>query len=211
MNLDDFKIQLQESIAANVPSKSIQDLKQAVHSKANHVVYKLIRSLNFELYFSIFFVGVFGAIVLISKDDMLRIYFGSFLVLLVAFIVLIYFLKQKTIKLSTNSLSVKQNLNELHTLLTEFKKRYMQFTMGLMPVAMIFSFYLGFEFQDTNTNNHIYGSFSTVKSPTKLYVFIALYYLVLTVGLYFFTKWYLKKLYGRHLQELRELIDELEE
>lgn len=211
MNLDDLKIELQHSLEKKFEVKSIADLKQAVHSKASHVVHKLIRSLNFEYYFSIFFLGLFLAIGLKSKHESIRIYFGSFAVLIAAFIILLYFLKQKTIKLSTNTLSVKQNLNQLHHLLNEFKKRYMQFTMGLLPVAMIFSFYLGFMFQEDLANNVVYSSLPTFKNDTQVYWFFAIYFIALMIGTYYFTKWYLNKLYGKHLQQLRELIDALEE
>lgn len=211
MNLDDLKIQLNQSLATNTPTKSIEDLRQAVHAKTNHIVQKLIRSLNFEYYFSIFFLGLFIAICLNTKYKNVTIYLACFAVLTAAFIILLYFLKQKTIKLSSNTLSIKQNLKQLYTLLSEFKKRYMQFTLGLLPVAMIFSFYLGYVFPEDFEQSISYGSLQSFNPNKQVYWYFAIYFIALMIGTYFFTKWYLNKLYGKHLAQLKELIDELEE
>jgi hypothetical protein len=211
MNLDDFKIQLHQTLVTNKSNKSEEDIKQLLHTKTNHIIHKIIRSLNFEIYSSLFFLLAFLGTGILSKYSSIRIYFGSFGILILAFLVVLYFLKQKTKKLSTSTLSVKQNLTELHILLTEFMKRYMQFTMGLLPIALIFSGYLGYSDATTGTNQDLYNSIPTFSSPKNLLWFTIGYLVILFVAVYYFTKWYLNKLYGKHLKQLKELIDALEE
>lgn len=211
MNLDDFKIQLQQSLASTQSNKSEEDIKQLLHTKTNHIIHKIIRSLNFEIYSSVFFLIAFLGTGFVSKYSSIRIYFGSFGVLILAFLVVLYFLKQKTKKLSTSTLSVKQNLTQLYNLLTEFMKRYMQFTIGLLPIALVFSGYLGYSDAANGTNQDLYNSMPTFRSPTNLLWFTLAYLVVLFVAVYYFTKWYLNKLYGKHLKQLKELIDALEE
>jgi hypothetical protein len=41
-------------------------------------------------------------------------------------------------------------------------------------------------------------------------VFLIVYLIVLSVGIYYFTKWYIKKLYGLYLDQLQSCINDLE-
>ncbi|MBC7589328.1 MAG: hypothetical protein H7178_13320, partial [Chitinophagaceae bacterium] len=84
--------------------------------------------------------------------------------------------------------------------------------MGLIPICVIFSGYLGYV--DAGNSNPVQGfeRFDALfHSQKKLIIFLVTYLIVFSVGVYYFTRWYIKKLYGRYLLQLKEYIDELEE
>jgi hypothetical protein len=45
----------------------------------------------------------------------------------------------------------------------------------------------------------------------QVMLFLGVYMIVLAISVYYFTKWYLKKLYGNYLNELKQYIAELDQ
>jgi hypothetical protein len=82
--------------------------------------------------------------------------------------------------------------------------------MALIPVCFTFAFVLGY-----NEPKHIPEVDSFAKShfsaAWQILLFAVVYVALLTVGIYYFTKWYIRKLYGRFLDQLKECIRELGE
>jgi predicted membrane chloride channel (bestrophin family) len=81
--------------------------------------------------------------------------------------------------------------------------------MALIPICLIYSFALGYydEQYQPSTN-------STTSNSVEPYIVIAItlaYITGFTLFIYYFTKWYLRKLYGKHLDNLKNLLDELNE
>ena len=82
--------------------------------------------------------------------------------------------------------------------------------MALIPICFIFSFYLGYTEKDPIPE--IDGFIEKYK-PTKWLVIVGavIYMTALSFGIYYFTKWYLKKLYGKYVDELKTYIAELKD
>jgi hypothetical protein len=117
---------------------------------------------------------------------------------------------RRTIKLSATTLPVKSNLQTIVHIIEEFNRRYFQFSMALLPICFTFSFILGY-----NEPKHIPEVDRFAKSlfsaRWQVIVFAVVYVLALSIGVYYFTKWYLRKLYGRYIDQLKECIRELGE
>ena len=211
MELDELKILLKEQTATMHVIKSADDIAALMSSKTKSITGKLKRSLKIEIISCIVFtipctaVGIFGA------NTSLRIYFSIFAVMCLLFLPMLLVLLKKTNEFSSTALPVKSNLQRLVKLLQEFVKRYFQLTMALIPISLLLSFLLGYSdenLHDPNMHNPFFINFNG--SGLKISLVIA-YFLLFGAGMYYFTKWYLKKLYGNYLDQLRSLIKELEE
>lgn len=209
MELDELKYQLNQKLATDHASRSNADIALLLKRKTNSVIGKLKRSLIIELVLCILFLAAMLYVCFVTKYWTIRLYFGVFTVLMFFFTFILYYLYQKTNKLSASDQPIKANLQSIVTLLEEFVKRYFQFTMALLPVCFVFSIFLSnaepIEIPEIDKFAIHYFS-----ARWQVLVFLGVYMIVLAIVLYYFTKWYLKKLYGNYLEELRKYIGELE-
>lgn len=208
MDLDELKIQLNKRLEGNQSFEMVvSNISTLSNIKTNSVVSKIRKSLLTETIFSLIFVGLFVCVGLLSGNFGIKVYFSFFSLFILIFTGFLFYLLQQTKSLTSSSDSVKENLKKLHLLLSVFVKRYFQFTMLLIPICILFSVYLGYADREYNIDNVI------LSASTNLEKYIALLILaiiVFSVAMYFFTKWYLRKLYGNHLSEMKEMIEQLE-
>ena len=211
MELDELKSYLNERMERAHREKSAGDIALLLGKKTQSVAGKLKRSLTFELIASIMFTIGCTAVAIFTGYTSLRIYFAIFAILCFLFIPLLLILQQKVTKLTASALPVKSNLQQLVNLLKEYIKRYFQLTIALIPISIIISFLLGYN--DENLYDpSLQNPFFPASSGSSLKViFVALYLLAFTAGMYYFTKWYLKRLYGNYIEQLQQLIIELGE
>jgi hypothetical protein len=107
-------------------------------------------------------------------------------------------------------LPVKSNLEQIVSIMELFSRRYFQFTMALIPVSFIFSLELDLhEKRSMPAFEHFIQSIFTQRWQTL--VTGGVFMILLSVFAYFFTKWYLKKLFGKYIQQLKQYIRELSE
>ncbi len=209
MELDELKNQLNEKFAAD-QNKSATDIAALLKKQTFSIVRKLQRSLWFDLAANVFVLLLFIWQGLYNSSWALRVYFSSFIILsAVALIILIYLIK-KIYSLNNTVLPVKQNLETIYTIIKEYKKRCFQLTMIFIPVCIIFIFLLNYV---ENKSGHQFDNLIN-KLNDRMWIFytaIIVYVSMITIGIYYFTKWWLKKLYGKYLDQLKSLIVELEE
>lgn len=209
MNLDDFKVQinrqLEKQTSYAMPVTGITNLHTI---KTNSILAKLKKSLQFEIVFGLAFVIAFTLLAVLSQVQGIKIYFGFFAFILAMFSFVLIYLFIKTKKASYIKLSVKENLVSLHCLLAQFVKRCFQFTMLLIPICFTSALYLAYnDMQYHYTNSTQYFD---VPLPKKYIVILIIVIAIFSVFVYFFTKWYLKKLYGNYLQQLKQMIDDID-
>jgi hypothetical protein len=210
MELDEFKNILNQQLATDHLYRSESDIAALLRKKTNSIIVKIKRSLWFEISSCILIILLFGYLGLSSKYSSINIYFSVFTIVFVPFIIILFYLLKKINRLNTNNLSVKNNLQSIVSILEEFMKRYFQFTMALIPICFVFAFFLGY-----NEKQSIEPLDEIILKHKPSYSFITIFTVVymtsLTVGIYYFTKWYLKKLYGNYVNELKIYINELKE
>lgn len=211
MELDELKHQLKNKLASD-QGKSDADLALLLNKRTISIVGKLKRSLWIEIGFSILIVLAFIYIGITSNSHIYSVYFSVFSFPIAGFIIwLVYLLKRTTI-LSSTGLPVKGNLQRIVEIMENLIKRYFQFTMALLPICFIFILVL--VYNDTgkftsNISQRLAGNYFT--THWKLVVFMITYFILLYVLLYYFTKGYLRKLYGKYVAQLKECINELSE
>jgi len=210
MELDELKYHLKDKLSG-AGNKSTEQLEQLLEVKTRSITSKLKRSLYVELGLAFLFTLLFAGILLFAQIQVLRIYFGAFTVLCIAFAVVIALLLKKVNQLTNTTPDVKNNLSTLVDILQEYTRRYFQFTMGLLPVCFLFSFYLGYNNPDQVQYQFANTAGATTTRSIGYYIFFAVYFFGTAVALYYFTKWYIQKLYGKYILELKTLLAELNE
>lgn len=208
MELDELKYQLKNKLSTDHAGRSNEDIAALLTKRTHSIIGKLKKSLWMEIIFGILIAVGFGFIGIMSKYVTLRIYFSIFAVICAAFIVLLVYLLRRITHLSNTTLPVKSNLQTIVNIIEDFVKRYFQFTMALIPVCLIFSFLLAYN--EPEPVPEVDGLAKSIFSALwQVIVFLVIYMAVLTVGIYYFTKWYLKKLYGKYVDQMKECIEEL--
>ncbi len=214
MELDDLKNLLkdQSALAPSDPPASPAALQQLLKSNPQSPINKMVRNLWLELYITIGFLVPFSFVVYSIPIWSIRVYFAVLLGLCWVLILPLFLFARKISKLSSTALPVKKNLETIYALMKLYVKRYMQFVMGLLPIFFALAFSLGFK--EGQSGKHI-PAFDKLLTPfTSLWQIVTvtvLYIVFVAMGTYYFTKWYLKKLYGQYLEHLAAMMAELEE
>ena len=210
MELDQLKYQLNRKLETAHLNKSAEDIAALLKKRTRSVVQKLKGSVRFELICALVFLFAMGYVAVTTRFWALKIYFGVFSILCAVFAVFLAYLLQRINQLGNTILPVKSNLERLQLIVKEFVKRYFQFSMALLPICFVFSVLLSHTEpiripQVEKMASRIFSA------PWQLWMFLIGYMISLAIFVYFFTKWYLKKLYGNYLAELGKCICELEE
>ena len=93
MELDELKYQLKHKLATDHAGRSEADIVTLLSKKTNSVIAKLMNSLWYEIISCIVIILAFLLIVLLIKNDSIRIYFSVFILLSTAFLLLYILLK----------------------------------------------------------------------------------------------------------------------
>ena len=210
MELDELKSLINHKLSTDHTGRSAADIASLLTKRTGSVIDKLKRSLWIEIICCVVVIAAFSYLGIAGGYRSLRIYFSVFAVLSFAFLGFIIYLLRRTQKLSATSLPVKGNLQTIVHIIEEFNKRYFQFTMALIPVCFTFAFLLGYNEPEHNPEVDRFAK-SLFSAYWQVIVFAVAYVILLSVGIYYFTKWYLRKLYGRYIDQLKECIGELGE
>jgi hypothetical protein len=210
MELDELKSQLNLKLATDHAGRSDDDIARLLQKRTHSAVEKIKRSLLFEIRLCLPFILLFILIGIFSKDRSFNIYFSVFAVFFVGILFVLLYLLKRTRNLSEDPLPVKENLQMIVTIIDEFIKRCFQISLIMVPVGIIFVGLLEFNFKETAkiSSRFAKGYFS---STWQVMAFMAVYTAVFTGVMYFFAKWYLHKLYGKYVAQLKACIRELEE
>lgn len=210
MELDELKGQLNQQLLSGFSNKPENKLAELMNGKACSLLCKIKKSILFEITCCI--IGIFGAlyISLTYQVAPVRIYFAIFGMLFVPLGFVLWYLFRKIVAFENLLLPVKNNLKELIDLLSLFEKRYFQFNMALLPICFFFALALGL--QKNASVQEIDKLYIKLKGITSYYWIIIIAYVSITmVALVYFTKWYIKKLYGNYINQLKQLLAELKE
>lgn len=210
MELDELKYQLNQRLATDQASRSNADISALLKKKTHSVISKIKRSLIIEMVLCVLFFAAMLYVCFITDYWSIRVYFGVFTVLTVLMTLVLYYLYRRTDTLSDSDRPIKTNLQTLVGLLEEFVKRYFQFTMALLPVCFMFSMILSYA-DPVEIPEIEKFSVKVFTARWQVMVFLGVYMIALAISVYYFTKWYLKKLYGNYLKELKQYIAELDQ
>ncbi|UYN87509.1 MAG: hypothetical protein KIT51_04375 [Cyclobacteriaceae bacterium] len=199
--LDDLKsIWKQQETFETKNEKEILDM---LGKRSNALIHKLKRNVWFELVFTILCMLALVGYSLSLKDGALMWTIISLVILLVSFT--LYYVKKIILlnKYDSGHENLKDNLTHLLKKLDAYMKFYKRSYAILYPLF----FALGLLFGALESGFDRF--FEKFERPVYTISFIVLS-VVFMAGVYRITDWYLKKLYGNHIDKLRSLLQELQ-
>ncbi len=197
MELDEYKIMIRQKADMNFQTKAFTGAGEQKRSQAESLLHSIKNNLKLEIAFSFLFLAFDSYLVIFSTLDRQR---GFAMLLWLFCICFIYYLVKllKYIQLQLEpAIPVSDILRRYISIIQRFTRLYFQLTMILIPLIFLLVFLSGY-----SNDNSQYTS-------QRLFIYFgasALWSLMM----YFFTRWYIKKLYGNYLNKLRELFMELQ-
>ncbi|MBX2964364.1 MAG: hypothetical protein KF687_17785 [Cyclobacteriaceae bacterium] len=188
---------------ASFEPKNEAEITDMLSKRSNTLIHKLKRSVWFELGFTIVCMLGLGVYGITLKSGALLWTILSLLVLLVSFT--LYYIK-KLIVLNQYEIgheNLRENLNQLVLRLDAYMKFYKRSYAILYP--LFFALGLLFGALESGFDRFV----EKFERPLFSISFVVLS-VVFMAGVYRLTDWYLKKLYGNHIDKLRSLQEELQ-
>ncbi|WP_152267651.1 hypothetical protein [Agriterribacter humi] len=174
--------------------------------RSQSLVSRMRRNLFYELLIVLACVTAIAAFYFISFGGALKEVSWAYILLAVGFISY-YYKKNKLLKaMECPACRVKSNLQLQLVTLEKYVRLYLIAGTAMAPVVMLF-FYVLFYYK------HII-LFPAVHAEKGAIGFTLLYLLftsIFTIIFYFLNRWYINRLYGRHIQKLKSLLQEMEE
>jgi hypothetical protein len=210
MDLDQFKQQLNEKLSTDHHGRSGEDIAQMLSKKTFSVIEKLKKSIQYEILFGFLGMMLFAVLAFSTQYQSVRTYFGVSAIFILVFLFLLIYLLKKTSELNKVHQPVISNLNNYVILIEEYMKRYFQFTMAMVPICLFFAGWLGYhEKSPVPELDKLIGK--SHLGMTVVLIISVIYLISFSVGMYYFTKWYLHKIYGKYVLELKKCIKDLKE
>jgi 4-hydroxybenzoate polyprenyltransferase len=190
-------------------SKDARKLKLLLEKKSNSPVAKMKRNLKMELW-----------LIIISYGAMILFYFIAFkgqlsevswFMLFIGLLFVAYYQRKNKLLSEMECLScqVKSNLQKQTTTLEKYIRFYLIAGTALAPVSLLFFAWLFNVKRRTNTNYNIL--YPSADNPVwKVALAWVLLTVIITILFYFMNKWYVRKLYGKHVEKLKEVLSEME-
>jgi MFS family permease len=212
MDLDELKQHLKnQEVTTTQQEKSAEALSLLLKNNQQSPINKIKRSLVFEIVCTALILIPCFYVVLFTKIWSLRVYFLVLLVICIYLGIHLVLFLRKINRLNNTVLPVKKNIEQVYARTKNYVKRSFQVTMGMLPVFFVLAFSLGF-YEGKTGDVAQYDKLVQHFTSLNQIVILTLAYIILTsIGMYYFTKWYLKKLYGKYLEELKLLLEELNE
>ncbi len=202
MELDDLKNIWQKS--EGFKPKQEEEISSMLRRRSKSIITKLKWSVWFELTFTIL-AGLFLLYYSFTiPDGALRWTFMAFLLMFLGYA--IYYVKKIRIlhRFEEGRENIKMNLENLINDLEAYLKFYEKSYSIMYPIYTVLVFL--FVIIDRGIDQFI-----EALKDWKMILYILLLIGVFLVSSLWFTKWYLNKLYGKHLKKLKELLSDLQE
>jgi 4-hydroxybenzoate polyprenyltransferase len=207
MELDQWKEIWKEEGAS--PSNDARKLKLLLEKKSNSPVAKMKRNLKMELWIIIFSYGAMILFYFIAfKGQLSEV---SWFMLFIGLLFVAYYQRKNKLLSEMECLScqVKSNLQKQTTTLEKYIRFYLIAGTVLAPVSLLFFAWLLNIKRSTNTNLNIL--YPSPENPLwKVALGWVLLTVIITILFYFMNKWYVRKLYGKHVEKLKDVLSEME-
>ncbi|MEJ8817430.1 hypothetical protein [Lacibacter sp. H407] len=204
MELDQLK-EMWGDMAISKKGSSFEEIQAMLRKKSKSPIAKMKRNLMIEM------VAVIVLYTLIIIDYVMT-YNGVMLSIpLLMFVlgvlfVIYYIRKRKLLKdMECVTCEVKSNLQQQLNILEKYVRFYMLAGTLLFPLTMIFMSVVLYFYS---------AEMQQLSKPMPFLPFMAIVTgsaIVLTIPMYFLNKWYVRKLYGQHVEKLKLIVSEMSE
>lgn len=203
MELDEFKQRLKEQVHGETLSRTAHELGSYTGRRTASVLKKIKRSIVFELLACVIFIAAAVWAWMVYSFPYVHVF--CLLCFFMCCFLLLYLgaFYKKISACEKQAAAVRENLRQVIGIIEQFTRLYFQFTMITLPIAFIFGLITGF-FSLANTVDQ--KNFNWQRSV----FFYSCWFVFWSVIMYFFSKWYIKKLYGNYLHQLKEQLRDIE-
>lgn len=178
-------------------------LSKILNQKSRRPIALIKRNLKLEIFLVTLFYG-FIIWLIVNKADSSILYVDILLLVLALILLCVYaFYKNKLLnKMECVSCEVKSNFNLQLNSLEKLVELY--FKVGNISVIFVYLI--------AGTISYIEAKGDTVHFPRELalIIFIAIGVILFTIS-YYFGRWFLYQLYGKHIQKLKNILYEMDE
>lgn len=203
--------QLKELWQQDIPGKGhdLDKLKSLLDKKSSSPVAKMKRNLNIELWVILLSYGSMSLFYFIAFEGRMR-EISWFMLFIGGLFILYYLRKQKLLReMECLACQVKSNLEKQIQSLEKYIRFYLIAGTALVPLSVLFfSWLFRMKLRQIPDQSIFYTS------PANPWWKAALAWILLTAGLTFLlfhlNKWYVRKLYGRHVEKLKSVLREME-
>jgi uncharacterized membrane protein len=189
--------------------KKNEELLQLLTRPSNSPIAKIKRNLRFELVAVIILYSLSVTYYLFAFDGKMR-ELSWFMLTIGIFFLVYYYMKNKLLNnMQCVACRVKSNLELQLGTLEKYVRFYLVSGNIVFTLALLYVGYVGFFLYPERLNTPK----TLMQSPALQN--LAIKYLVMTVilsvAVFFLNKWYVNKLYGRHVKKLRQILSEMKD
>jgi len=203
MELDDFKQLYKQTNPGDSDTRSAGELADCMRSKTHSITGKVKRSILLEFAVAVIFVALAVWTWFVYPSRLARPFAMLTIALCCIFFLYLGALYKKILVYEQTPPAVKDSLRQVITILRQFTRLYFQFTMISLPIVFIFGLIAGY--LNINGDPGI-GHFNWFRGI----VFYTIAFTLWCIVIYFFTRWYIKKLYGNYLSQLQQQLKDIE-
>jgi hypothetical protein len=206
MELDQLKSIWQKESS---PSKGSEHMLPMLSRRSNNPIARMKRNLLFELIAVVLLYGftiVYYAIAFRGKLSEV----SWFMIAIAFFFIIYYYRKNKLLnEMECVSCQVKSNLQRQVNTLEKYVRFYLIAGTALIPFTILFfSLILYLKLPIIPTSVFFPRKGFPIWETSSAWIAVTF---VSTVVAFYLNKWYVRKLYGKHVQKLKELLAEMEE
>jgi hypothetical protein len=201
MELDDLKEMWMDADKSSLPINETS-LQQMLNHRSKMSIAFMKRNLKLEVFFLIL---IYGYIIwLISTEGYTGFLYYDIALLVIAILFFVY--ARYKYKLLSNmecmACEVRANLNLQVRSLEKLIKLY--FKIGNISVVLVYFIAGAISYMETK------GETVSIPKSVEILIFLAIGSILAVIN-YYFGRWYLHNLYGKHIQKLKNILYELDE
>ena len=189
--------------------KKNEDLLHLLSRPSNSPIANMKRNLRWELIAVIILYGLTVVYYFFAFEGRM-VELSWFMMAIGVFFVIYYYRKNKLLnEMQCVSCRVKSNLELQLKTLEKYVRFYLVAGNILFPLSLLFVGYVGFFLYPERLNTPK----TLMQSPAmqNLAIKYAVVTVFLSIGVFFLNKWYVNRLYGRHIKKLKEILIEMKD
>ncbi len=202
--------QLKDMWKEQEPPKALSDVQPLLARKSNSPIAKMKRHLMIELIAVIILYGL--VIIYFFAAYGGRFASVSLLYLLIGLVFCIYYFKKFRLlnEMQCMACQVKTNLSKQLNTLEKYIRFYLIAGTALIPVVLIFFYWFENTYMPKGREFFFVQPSDSISVLYSLSMFL-LKTTIVTIIFYYINKWYVRKLYGKHIEKLREMLSQMED
>jgi hypothetical protein len=203
MELDHLKDMWQKQEAPPTPG-----LQEIISKRSNSPIAKMKRNLIMELIMVVIFLGAVILYYFAAFSGKFQVVSWVYLSLIALFGVYFYFKYKLLNEMECMACQVKSNLSKQVSTLEKFVRLYLIVGTAIIPAVIIFFYF--FEMSNFPAGNNFFILPSEKNSIATSLAVLAFICVASTVPIYYLNKWYIRKLYGKQIERLKLMLEQMD-